>query len=218
MKHVQHSLMNFFTITAYMAKLNILWLIFTLLGGIVLGIGPATAVTVRFLYEFRTTGHDYTIIDFYQTYKKCFRVFSLVGALCSIMILLLLFNLRILILFFTGIPWLSTFYVVFLLLFAYCELIFFLTYAKAKESSIKQSIYASIFMIFRYPLHGIALIASWYILIMIMGTKTSLFLIAGISTLLFFAEFFHNQMIRKMKELQIKRGSDHATTKANQPF
>ena len=42
MKKLQNGIYSFFGIVSYMAQLNLQWLLFTLLGGILLGIGPAT--------------------------------------------------------------------------------------------------------------------------------------------------------------------------------
>ena len=68
-----------FTVTAYFAKLNLLWLFFTLLGLGIFGFGPATAVTIKCLHDFRKTGHDYSAVAFWQAYKQAFRTFSLLA-------------------------------------------------------------------------------------------------------------------------------------------
>jgi hypothetical protein len=46
--------------------------------------------------------------------------------------------------------------------------------------------------------------------------KTSLLLVFGLVIFLFFAEFFHGQMIEKTKQLQAKRGSVHEVPEADQ--
>ncbi|HAB97497.1 MAG TPA: hypothetical protein DCE83_12270, partial [Enterococcus sp.] len=95
MKKIQTGLFRLFTVTAYFAKLNLLWLFFTLLGLGIFGFGPATAVTIKCLHDFRKTGHDYSAVAFWQAYKQAFRTFSLFGIGLLSTVLLLLFNLRI---------------------------------------------------------------------------------------------------------------------------
>ncbi|MFR3288693.1 MAG: hypothetical protein ACLTQU_16045, partial [Enterococcus casseliflavus] len=66
------------------------------------------------------------------------------------------------------------------------------------------------------PLQGLALLFTWYLLFLLLTAKTSLLLVFGLVIFLFFAEFFHGQMIEKTKQLQAKRGSVHEVPEADQ--
>lgn len=216
MKKIQTGLFRLFTVTAYFAKLNLLWLFFTLLGLGIFGFGPATAVTIKCLHDFRKTGHDYSAVAFWQAYKQAFRTFSLFGIGLLSTILLLLFNLRITHFFPTEMAWLRLVYLLLTILLLYTAFISFMTYAKAEQHAWKQTLYVSIFLVFRYPLQGLALLFTWYLLFLLLTAKTSLLLVFGLVIFLFFAEFFHGQMIEKTKQLQAKRGSVHEVPEADQ--
>ena len=202
MKKIQTGLFRLFTVTAYFAKLNLLWLFFTLLGLGIFGFGPATAVTIKYLHDFRKTGHDYSAVAFWQAYKQAFRTFSLFGIGLLSTVLLLLFNLRITHFFPTEMAWLRPVYLLLTILLLYTAFISFMTYAKAEQHAWKQTLYVSIFLVFRYPLQGLALLFTWYLLFLLLTAKTSLLLVFGLVIFLFFAEFFHGQMIEKSKARQ----------------
>ncbi|KPG73778.1 DUF624 domain-containing protein [Enterococcus sp. RIT-PI-f] len=216
MKKIQTGMMNFFNITAYLAKLNLLWLLSTLLGGVIFGVGPATAVTLRYLHIFRTTGHDYESREYFQAYKKTFRQFAPLGLAILIVFSLLLLNFRIMALYFSTIAWIIPIYAVFAILLLYTLILSVITYAKSDSPSFRQAVYVSIFMVFRFPFQGLALLFSWYLLLLLLSAKTSIFLIFGVSLFLFFGEFFHHQMIVKINHLNIKRGASSEEHTSNQ--
>ncbi|WP_430609990.1 DUF624 domain-containing protein [Enterococcus sp. DIV0876] len=207
MRKVQTGVMNFFNVTAYLAKLNVLWILSTLLGGLIFGIGPATAVTLRYLHEFRLTGHDYSLSDYFRDYRKTFRQFVLIGPIFVCLFSILFINLRIISIYFATVVWITPIYALFALLLIYTTLLSLMTYAKSDSPSYRQAVYVSIFMVFRFPFQGLALLFSWYLLFLLLSAKTSIFLIFGVSLFLFFGEFFHHQMVIKINHLNTKRGT-----------
>lgn len=216
MKKLQNGIFNLFTIIAYMAQLNLQWVLFTVLGGGILGIGPTTAVTLRYLHEFREEKHDHSLKDFWRDYKRSFKSFAPLGAGFLLLVALMLLNVRIAAVFFKDLTWVSPVYTFVALVVIYVAFMCFCTFAKAEGTSLKECAKTSFFMSFRYPAQGLALILSWYLALLLLGAKSSLLLLFGMSLLLFFAEFFHSQMIAKTRALQIKRGIIHETIDVDQ--
>jgi uncharacterized membrane protein YesL len=201
MKKLQNGIYSFFGIVSYMAQLNLQWLFFTSLGGVILGIGPATAITVRFLHDYRENKSEYSFTAFWQAYKQNFKKFTLVGFLYTAFLVLLIVNLRIIIVL-VSTSWIAPAYTFFAILLSYLSLMSFLTYAKAEDVSFQKCLKVTLFMVFRYPLQTLSLLTTVYLFSLLFGSKSSLALIFGASTILFFAEFFHSQMIQKTKDLQ----------------
>jgi len=206
MKKLQNGIYSFFGIVSYMAQLNLQWLLFTLLGGVLLGIGPATAVTLRFLHDYRENKREHSFVAFWQLYKETFKKFAFVGCLYTAFTALLIVNLRIVVTL-ASTPWIAPAYTLLGMVLLYLALMSFLTYAKAERVPFRECLKTTLFMVFRYPLQALAFLATVYILVLIFGSKSSLALIFGGSTLLFFTEFFHSQMIQKTKSLQTEKGS-----------
>lgn len=196
--------MSFLDTIAYFAQLNLQWFFFTLIGGVILGFGPATATLVQFLHAYREEKQVYSFKDFWHVYKKNFYSFSMISVTLTGLILLLLINLRIVSVFFKAVPFISPAYALLVLLILYITLLSFFTYCKADKSSFLECLKVGCFLCFRFPLQGFSLISAWYLLILLFSAKTSLFIVFGMSILLFLADFFHHQMIKKTKELKSK--------------
>lgn len=215
MKKIQNGIYSFFGIVSYMAQLNLQWLLFTLLGGIILGIGPATAVTLRFLHDYRENKREYSFGQFWQAYKQNFKKFALVGCLYTAFLVLLVVNIRIVAVL-VNTPWIAPAYTLVGMVLVYLALMSFLTYAKAEEVAFRECLKTTLFMVFRYPLQALALLTTVYLFSLLFGSKSSLALIFGGSTILFFAEFFHSQMIQKTKALQGGKGQQDEPVEMDQ--
>lgn len=215
MKKLQNGIYSFFGIVSYMTQLNLQWLLFTLLGGILLGIGPATAITVRFLHDYRENRREYSFTDFWQAYKQNFKKFSLVGWLYTAFLAVLIVNLRIVAVLVSA-PWIAPAYTLLGMVLVYLLLMSFLTYAKADDVAFRECLKTTLFMVFRYPLQALALLTTVYLFSLLFGSKSSLALIFGSSTILFFAEFFHSQMIQKTKALQGGKGQQDEPAEMDQ--
>lgn len=204
MKKLQNNISSIFDVVAYFAQLNLQWLFFTFLGGIVLGIGPSTATLIEYLNDYRENKEEHSFKEFWQSYKNKFKQFSLIGLAYSAFYFLLILNIRIISVFFKAFSFAIPFYLLFSIILMYIALLSFFTYAKAEGTSFKECLKASFFLSFRFPLQSLAMILSWYTLFLMFSAKTSLFIVFGISLLIFLSEFFHSQMIKKMKNLQSK--------------
>lgn len=204
MKKFQNGFFSIVDIIAYSAQLNIQWVIFTLLGGVIFGIGPATATLIQFLNDYREERIDRSFMDFWRQYKADFRRTSLLGAGFLMLVSLLVINLRITSVFFKQAAWYSPLYALLSLVILYICLMSFFTYVKAEDTSFPESLKASIVLTFRYPLQGICMILACYSVFLILGAKSSLMILFGGVAIFFLAEFFHSQMIKKLKNLQSK--------------
>src|SRR5699024_7106667 len=114
------------------------------------------------------------------------------------------FIFLIIVVFYIDLPWLSPIYSFASLVFLYLFLLSFLTFSKAQDTSFKDCLKASVFLAFRFPLQGLALIFTCYLLLLLLGAKTSLLLIFGASLLFFSADYFHSRMIQKMQRIATK--------------
>src|SRR5699024_677414 len=204
MKKIQNGLFKAFSVTAYFAQLNLEWLLFSLFGLIFLGIGPASVTLIQFLHRYREDGTQYSFQQFWKSYRNQFKTTMVWGVLLVLLVATLGINLRIIAVFFKDQPWLSPIYSVASLVVLYLFLLSFLTFSKAQDTSFKDCLKASVFLAFRFPLQGLALIFTCYLLLLLLGAKTSLLLIYGASLLFFSADYFHSRMIQKMQRIATK--------------
>ena len=204
MKKIQNGLFKAFSVTAYFAQLNLQWLLFTLLGLIFFGIGPASSTLIQFLHRYREDGTQYSFQQFWHSYRSQFKSTMLWGLLLVVLIATLGINLRIIVIFFKEQSWLSPIYTFCSLIILYLFLLSFLTFSKAQNTSFRDCLKASVFLAFRFPLQGLALIFTCYLILLLLGAKTSLLLIFGASLLFFSADYFHSRMIQKMQKIATK--------------
>lgn len=204
MRKIKNGIFKAFSVTAYFAQLNLQWLLFTCLGLVIFGIGPATVVLIQFLHQYREDRTEYSFKQFGHSYFNQFKQTTLWGLAFLIFTALLVLNLRIVVVFFKDVSWANPVYTFCTILFLYLFLMTFLTFAKASETSFRDCLKASIFLTFRYPLQGLALILASYLILLLLGSKTSLLFIFGGSLLFFMADFFHSTMISKMQKIQAK--------------
>lgn len=199
MVKIQHGMMRFFEISAYFAQLNLQWFFFTLLGGIIFGIGPATSTLILYLNDYRENKKSYSFRDFWKRCLTELRNHWITGPILLTLISIILISLRILNVYLDTIPLLVPLYLIATFLFSYTLFLGYITFIKSDNKKIRNCLKIAIFLTFRYPLQCISLLFSWYTLFLIFSEKSSLFLIFGISFMLFFTEFFHSQMIKKLK-------------------
>lgn len=75
------------------AYLNILWIIFTLFGGIVLGIHPATVALFSCIKQWRETDHSkVTFSNFKEVFKSEFKKANILGGFITVLVFLGVFN------------------------------------------------------------------------------------------------------------------------------
>lgn len=75
------------------AYLNILWILFTLVGGVILGIHPATAAMFKSLKEWRDDEADsVSFTNFKNDFKAQFKHANILGVFLNILIFMVAFN------------------------------------------------------------------------------------------------------------------------------
>lgn len=118
---------------ATMAYLNILWIFFTFLGGVVLGIHPATIALFTNLKRWREKGIELVSYkQFKQDFKQEFKKANILGLFLNILIMLTVVNGILLYLTYSSISpilfilfVISVFLVVVLLLYVYATYVYF---------------------------------------------------------------------------------------------
>jgi uncharacterized membrane protein YesL len=91
---------GFYTISQFVARLayiNLMWICFTLLGGIIFGFMPATVAVFTLIRKWRRDRDDLPVFrTFWQCYKKEFMKSNLLGLLLLLLGYLLYLNLTLL--------------------------------------------------------------------------------------------------------------------------
>lgn len=93
LKGIKGRLYDFGEFVTALAYLNFLWVLFTLFGGVVLGIHPATAALFASLRKWKVDG-IYTIgfKEFKNEFKKEFKESNILGAYLTVILVVLIFN------------------------------------------------------------------------------------------------------------------------------
>lgn len=92
-KGIKGSIFRFSEYVMIIAYLNVLWVVFTLLGGIILGIHPATAALFSSLKRWREDDIDQVNFkSFKEDFKQAFKSSNVLGIFITVLVGLLLFN------------------------------------------------------------------------------------------------------------------------------
>jgi len=196
------SLMDIFSYVAYFVYLNLLWILFSVLGLGLFGIAPATASLIALTSEFREEKNYHGIKKFWQLYKSCFFKTNAYFLLSLFFFCLLLLNLRITNVLLSGNQLLNIFYLAAGLFGFFIIWNLFFNIAKNPELSTKENFSLSLFMLTRFPHLNIANALSVYALWLLVSQKSGLLLLCGATVLCYFTEFFHSRMIGKTKLLK----------------
>lgn len=90
---IKGSIFRFSEYVMMIAYLNVLWIMFTLLGGVILGIHPATTALFTGLKRWREEGLDQvTFQHFKKDFKQSFKGSNVLGIFITVLVALLLFN------------------------------------------------------------------------------------------------------------------------------
>ena len=196
------SLMDIFSFITYFVYLNLLWLLFSLLGLGLFGLAPATASLIALTKELREDKNYHGIQTFWHLYTSYFvktNAYFLAGIA---FFCLLLLNLRITNVLLGGHHVLTVAYLAIGLLTFFVAWNLFFNIAKNPELSVRENVSLSVFMLTRFPHLNLANALSVYTLWLLISQRSGLLLLCGASVACYFTEFFHGRMIGKTKQLK----------------
>lgn len=196
--------MDLFSYIAYFSYINILWVLFTLLGLGVFGIAPATSSVIRLMREFREEQRYGNLSKFWNYYKESFFKTNIYSLIFIAVWGLLLLNVRITIVLLNSSTILPALYITFGILLLFISTNMFLNLTRNILISFKENIVLSVFSTFRFLHINIMIFLTLLVFGRLMMEKTALIILIGITLSCFFTDFFHSKMIEKIKQIKVQ--------------
>lgn len=192
--------MGFFTYLSHLAYLNLLWLLFSLLGLGFWGVAPATSSLINQLYQMREEKNYTGIKEFWSDYKVSFKKSNSYFITLCLFFFIILLNIRINNVLLNGSSILTTIYLSLGILVFFIGLILFYNSSKNTELTFKENVSISIVALTRSPHSVIAIFCTLFLFYLLISQKFILFFLGGLSLFLYITEFIHHQMIIKLGE------------------
>lgn len=192
-------LMKCLFVATNVVYLNLLWLLFSLLGLGIFGIAPATIAVMKSLEDFRFDGDYIPVRQFFSHYKEAFKKSNLIQIVYTIAVFAFYMSARILIVLMnvTGfIPVLYFTVIVVLLFMNTLSLQSILDYPDMKGL---ERIKLGLFLFMRYPLSYVPIIFTIMGCYLIISMKSAFLLFFGASLPIIVIHYLQKQMIEKFK-------------------
>lgn len=188
--------------TMRLAYLNFLWLIFTLLGGIVFGWVPATITMHMILRKWIIEDESFdTKSYFWSIYRKQFIGSQKVSVFFITLGILLIFDLKFFMSGYSTVFTLGKLFTIQLVIGYFILFIYFFTLFAHSEMSFFKMVKTSILFGIKYPFKTLILLLSSTLLVILFLSFPKLFIIFGASSLAFLNIYCSHKMIYKKKNL-----------------
>lgn len=182
-----------------LALINVLWIGFTLLGGIVLGIFPATIAMFTVTRKWLTGREDIpTVKTFISTYKKEFLKGNIVGYVMVIIGFLFFFDIKFFQTFDSGIFYLNYLFVGLFIIYCLMMLFIFPVYVHFKLS-VFQYIKHSFLMLVISPLRTLSLFLMAFVIYYLTTQFTPALIFFGISIQVLMMMWIALKVFRKIE-------------------
>ncbi|MDE1548119.1 DUF624 domain-containing protein [Jeotgalibaca caeni] len=179
--------------------LNLLWILFSLLGLGIFGVAPASIAVMKCYSDFSINGDYISVKQFFDFYKQNFKKANKLQIGFTLFIMLLLVSARILVVLMnvTGfIPFLYLFLIIILLILNLISLQTFEWYPAMKGFDRFK---LAMFLLFRYPFRYLPVLFTLYFCYGLLSMKATFVLLAGISLPIAFISFLHRQVWAKFQ-------------------
>lgn len=167
-----------------MAYLNILWMLFTLIGFGVLGFFPATITMFKLIRDWtRDTQSEWSFSLFYESFKKEFFKGNIIGSIIFILSFLSYFNFQIIIQEHSGIFQMIKIPLFILIVIVVLSMLYVIPIYVHYQVSIKEVFKFAFSLMIIHPLYNIGMIVSLISLLLLMFfLPNSLLLFLGSAT------------------------------------
>lgn len=192
-------LMTFLFTLTNIVYLNILWIIFSLIGFGVLGVAPATVAVMKSLEGFRFDSDYVPIKTFFSYYKKAFKQANQLQTVYFLAIALLFLSYRVLVLMMgvTGI--IPVFYLTIIVVLLFTNGLSLQSLLLYPDMTTMDRFKLSLFLIMRYPLMYVPIIFTLIGCYFIVTIKSAILIFIGAVLPIVVIAFLQTRMFSKFK-------------------